>query len=235
MIRKVIVSLAVGACCLIGRGESVLMVGDSHVAGNIYPQVVDSIISAWHPGVDFHHFGIVGAAFTTFNREENMERVLAFRPDVMIVHLGTNDSYGRTFNPEVFSFNMLRFYETVQAELPGCKMVFVSPFYNKRKQYGARKRKRRAYTWKLNDNTRVCADAIEDFCRSHANAFSIDNNASHGMDFINEGLIRRDNVHLTRAGYETLGRQVGSELLTIPALFRPSFVDDAEETLDFID
>lgn len=200
-----------------GYAHSVMMIGDSHVAGKIYPHTVDSVLSCKLIKYDFHFWGINGAAFPTFCKPENMDSIIACGPDILIVHLGTNDSYTRNFKTEVFRNNLSQFYDSVHRHLPKTKIVFITPFVNKLK---IRQRGRKRPIRKINDNTRVCADIINQFCNEHANTWCVDHNALYGMHFINSGLIRKDFVHLSADGYRVLGSQVGDEIIRIPNLFK---------------
>lgn len=204
-----------------GRAETIMMVGDSHVAGKTYPRTVESVISPQIDTCQFSFFGINGASFPTFCKPENLDTIFAIHPDILIVHLGTNDSYSRKFNPEVMRQNMTRFYGLVHDSLPEVKMVFVTPFVNKFKRTIRSKNKKRRMVWEVNDNTCTCADVIEKFCDEHPDDTRVINhNASHGREFLTNGLINpRDFVHLTAQGYALLGTQVAEEFLNLPDLF----------------
>lgn len=211
------------------------MTGDSHVSGKIYPREVGRILEEAKPSVIFNTWGKGGAGFYTFNdTPAYMDSIYNADPDILIVHLGTNDSYARSFNEERFVNNMTTFYNNVHSRLPNCKIVFVSPFYNKNRQKGTttnytvknkkgksvQKSKKIPGAWQVNHNTRLCSDAILNFVKDHPNTFIVDNNAEHGMEFLEgDNLIREDYVHLTIAGYELLGQQVAESLLNIPELW----------------
>lgn len=198
-----------------------MMVGDSHVAGKTYPRTVESILTDNVDSCKFTYFGINGAFFTTFCKPENLDTIFTVKPDILIVHLGTNDSYSRKFNPEVLRQNMTNFYNAVHDSLPEVKMVFVTPFVNKFKRTIRTKNKKRRTVWDINNNTCTCADVIVKFCEKHPNDTRVVNhNASHGTEFLTNGLINsRDFVHLTAQGYALLGTQVAEELLQLPDLF----------------
>lgn len=192
-----------------GLGFNVFMAGDSHVSGRIYPERVGDILVDADPEIDFDYYGKAGAGFYTYNESPSlMNRIYEAQPDILIVHLGTNDSFTNNFDKQKFKNDLKEFYDNVKQRLPRVKMVFVTPFYNKLKG-------------KLNRNTRQCADAYLEFASTHPDAGIIDNNATHGMDFLDGGaeLIRHDNVHLTPAGYEELGDQVGEALIEMEDLW----------------
>ena len=182
----------------------IFMVGDSHVCSKIYPERVGDILVDAEPAIDFSYWGKIGASLLTYNESaEMMKRIYDAEPDVLIVHLGTNDSYSHQFNRGQFLEHLTTFYDNVEHHLPDCAIVFVTPFYNRLKDHT------------VNHNTRVCADEYLEFASSHRNAYVVDNNADYGMVFLDGGeeLIRHDGVHLTVKGYEELGDQVGEGLI----------------------
>ena len=196
-----------------GMNAKIYMIGDSHVSIKKYPNRMAETLNRDMPEEEFEYFGIGGAGFYTFiNSEANMKKIYDAKPDILLVHLGTNDSYSRKFKDEYFQNNLKKFYEKVSEKLPNCQIVFITPFYNKNKEKGTGR-------WQLNKNTRLCADRIQEFVATHPNTHVIDNNAEHGMDFIDRKLIRTDFVHLTDEGYRVLADQVVESLYKIEALW----------------
>ena len=193
-----------------GMAFNIYMTGDSHVCSNYYPERVGDILVDADPEIDFSYWGKVGATFETFNTTPPyMDKIYDAAPDILIVHLGTNDSYSDPFKKDWFVDNLNTFYENVKSGCPDCMIVFITPFYNKLKN------------GKVNGSTRECADAYIDFGADHDDVFIVDNNADYGMYFLDGGaeLIRNDGVHLTMEGYKDLGDQVGQEIIDIDALW----------------
>lgn len=189
----------------------VFMAGDSHVCSKIYPRTVERILEAEEPDIHFSYYGKIGAGFYTYDDSpEMMNEIYKASPDILIVHLGTNDSFTRNFRRSEFLKNVTIFYDGVAQRLPECKIVFVTPFYNKLK--GSKT---------PNKNTRRCADALLDFVANHKNTFVVDNNATYGMHFLDNRarLMRRDCVHLTEEGYEELGNEVGDAIAAMEHLW----------------
>ena len=211
--KRILLSLTAVVMMALGMSAKIFMIGDSHVSIKKYPERLAETLNKDMPEEEFEYFGIGGAGFYTFiDNEANMRRIFNAKPDILLVHLGTNDSYSRTFKDEFFQNNLRKFYERVHKELPDCIFVFVTPFYNKNKEKGTGR-------WQLNKNTRLCADRFLEFAAKHENIHVIDNNAEHGMDFIDKGLIRSDFVHLTDEGYRTLADQVLESFYNIAELW----------------
>lgn len=203
MKKIILTSLLILVSLFPTAAQRVFMVGDSHVAGKIYPEVVEENLKSEVDGVIFDFWGKNGARFDSFNKNPDyMNRIYQFKPDILVVHLGTNDSYAKEFHKKWFDENISKFYENVENHLPDCKIIFVTPFINKLR---AQK--------DPNESTIVCSEAIREFAARHPNCYVADNNADYGDAFIDDpDLIRQDNVHLTVEGYEELGLQVVSEI-----------------------
>lgn len=200
------------------RAQKVFMTGDSHVFAKIYPEKVEKMIRAEHPDIDFSYWAKNGICFYSFNSTpEYYDSIFAFKPDILLVHLGTNGAYDNNFTRQAFRGEMESFYSTLTDSLPEVKVVFVTPFTNKKRKY------RKKGKWRVNNKNREVADEIIAFVGDHPGTFVIDNNAEAGMKFLrSRTLIRPDNVHLTEAGYNVLGEEIGKEVLQISELWDSS-------------
>ena len=222
LIKTMLTAMALAICfCAETCAWNVFMAGDSHVCSKIYPNEVEKILTREEADVRFSYCGKIGATFHTYlDTPSLMEEIYDARPDILIVHLGTNDSYTNRFNRKKFRSNLSEFYNRVTERFPECKVVFVTPFYNKLKGASG-----------PNRSTRACADALVAFAKGHGNAYVVDNNATHGMYFLDNHatMMRHDFVHLTVEGYEALGRQVGEALAEMEDLWiieEPPYIED---------
>lgn len=198
--------------------QKVFMTGDSHVYAKVYPETIEQLLSTAHPGMQFGWWAKNGICFYSFNSNpEYFDSIFKFKPDILIVHLGTNGAYANNFTRRDFRKEMEIFYSTVTDSLPDVKVVFVTPFTNKK-----RKNKKKG-RWHVNNKNRDVADEIIAFTNDHSNTFVIDNNAEVGMKFLKSpALIRPDNVHLTEEGYRELGNMVSKEILALDSLWTPN-------------
>ena len=207
--------------------QKVFMTGDSHVFAKIYPTEVEQILRSRHHNMEFDWWAKNGICFYSFNSTpEYYDSIFAFKPDILIVHLGTNGAYDNTFTRPKFRAEMENFYSTLTESLPEVKVVFVTPFTNKKRKY------RKKGKWFVNHKNRDVADEIIAFTEAHPDTYVIDNNAEVGMKFLkSKGLIRPDNVHLTEAGYKELGQMVGTQVLEISPLWsvHPAYEEFIEE------
>lgn len=185
---------------------NVFMTGDSHVNSKIYPDIVGDILFEADPGIEFSFWGKNGARFDTFNSTPAMmETIYKAKPDILIVHLGTNDSYSKNFDKPRMMRNITTFYDNIHQKFPDCCLVLVTPFYNRLKDKS------------VNDNAGECAEVMLEFAQDHDKVFVVDNNGEHGMYFLEGGgdLIRSDGVHLTVKGYERLAEQVAAAVIEL--------------------
>ena len=194
----------------------VFLLGDSYVEGDIFPKQVSSTLKSGNSGISFSYSGKRGASFFTYNKHpELLQDAISYQPNVLIVHLGTNDSYFANFDAKTFTTNVTTFYKAVNKALPSCKIVFVTPIKNKLKNNS------------INESTGKCADALVSFANSHTGCFSININKTNGMDFINKGFLASDNVHLSGQGYTYLGTLVGKALLNISDLWNGAAISQS--------
>lgn len=214
--KKFILTLLLVIMCQTGVfSQKVFMTGDSHVFAKIYPQKVEEIIREKYPETEFSQWSKNGICFYSFNSNPSYyDSIFSFRPEILIVHLGTNGAYDNSFTRKAFRQEMENFYTTLTDTLPNVKVVFVTPFTNKKRKY------RKKGKWRVNYKNRDVANEIIAFTQDHPHTFVIDNNAEAGMMFLNsKTLIRPDNVHLTEQGYKLLGETIGKEVLEIEELW----------------
>lgn len=197
------------------KAQRVFMTGDSHVFAKIYPEKVEEILKTQHPEMEFSYWAKNGICFYSFRlNPEYYDSIFAFQPDILIVHLGTNGAYDTNFTRASFKQEVKSFYNNLKDASPDLKVVFVTPFTNKRRKY------KKKGPWRINYKNGDVAEEIVTFVENHPDTYVIDNNKEAGMKFLKlRGLIRPDNVHLTESGYNELGEMVGREILQIKELW----------------
>lgn len=197
------------------HAQKIFMTGDSHVFAKIYPSTTESIIRTEHPDITFDWWAKNGICFYSFNSNpEYFDSIFKIEPDILLVHLGTNGAYANNFTRQAFRKEMEAFYATLTETLPDIKVVFITPFTNKKRKF------RKKGKWRVNYKNREVSDEIIAFVNDHPHTFVIDNNASVGMKYLKSpSLIRQDFVHLTEEGYRNLGTEVGKEILNIQNLW----------------
>ena len=222
MKRRILLTVVALMAAIPLFSQRIFLTGDSHVSGKAYPAEVKKIVEKAKPSATVDYWGKAGAGFYTFNdTPAYMENIYKAKPEILIVHLGTNGCYNKPFDREEYYRDINTFYTNIREQLPDCKIVFVTPFYNKNREILSTTGKQTKYgPWKVNEKTRGVSALIVEYAGEHPDTFVIDNNADAGTVFLDKpGLIREDNIHLTVKGYELLGSQVAEKLLAIEDLW----------------
>lgn len=80
------------------------------------------------PGVVYHSIGINGASIPSFLRCELFEEQLkVIAPDLVVLSLGTNDAYGKTFNSKVYFNNYDTLIQRILSTNPNMAIMITVP------------------------------------------------------------------------------------------------------------
>lgn len=210
----------------------ILHIGDSHVRSRGFSMGIDSSLASVYRGrYTLESSGINGSTYQTWLSETNIKKIVTAKPDLLIVSLGTNDSYSRRFDPSTMSSNMEAFYAEVRKHLPQVGIVCTTPpaSYLRQSRRIARKttkgnRKRRsAYryntSYHFNDQTQSARKLIMSMSKT-LEIECIDLNSYIGTEheasrWLKQGLMHSDHVHYTVPGYTRHGQWVGQELIKL--------------------
>jgi len=146
-------------------------------------------------GVEYHTIGINGARVSSYLKCDRLKNQLsALQPDLVIISLGTNDSYSARFDSISFSRQITRFVNEIRASQPQSAILLTTPGNNKFKDKTT------------NPNAVNCANTIRQVARE-LNCCVWDFNAIMGQPeninlWYDSGLISSDFVHLTHNGYK---------------------------------
>lgn len=166
-----------------------------------------------HSGLLYHSVGINGNTFTALARQPQIIREAAqLAPDLIILSLGTNDSYGRYFDARQIAAQLDRVIELCRRYAPHSQLLLTTPMECfSRVRSGGRIRHR------LNPNAVRVRDAIVEVAHGQSLPYWDFYAASGGagaMDRWNKGgLTRADKVHLTPEGYLLQGEMLYQALV----------------------
>ena len=166
---------------------------------SLHPFCLQGIALTTGKGIEYHTIGVNGARVSSFLKCDHLTAQLSvLKPDLVIVSLGTNDSYMNRFDSVGFCAQLGQFVVKIRAAQPNCAILLTTPGNNKFKDKT------------LNTNAISCANAIK-LSAEKLNCCIWDFNAIMGspdsLDLWNEaGLISSDFVHLTRSGYKFQAR-----------------------------
>ncbi len=79
-------------------------------------------------GISYHKFGVAGSTLDQFmnNTPLFMEQVAYFKPNLLIVSLGTNDSYIDTLNENRLDKQLTTFIQDIQHQSPTTSLLFTT-------------------------------------------------------------------------------------------------------------
>lgn len=148
-------------------------------------------------GVLYHAVGVIGAAMEHYNN--NPEIVSAAKhlaPNLVIVSLGTNESFGKNFGAEYFYGQISRMVAAIRSAMPDAAIMFTTPMENCRRSRGR-------YT--VNKNARLASEVLmahaKEFGYAVWNWYDICGGAGAAKAWSARGLMQKDRIHLTAEGY----------------------------------
>ena len=169
--------------------------------------------------------GMNGAWARRFYEQDMINRVVAERPDLLIVSFGTNEAHGSTLDERVHAETMRTLTQRISEQCPGVCFLFTTPpgsYISQRTgsyTTGTGRRRRTHYsTTKVpNQNTANVARSIVNFCHSHHMAvwdiFTIAGGATSACtNWRNAGLMNTDCIHYVAAGYTLQGKLLGEAI-----------------------
>jgi lysophospholipase L1-like esterase len=150
------------------------------------------------PGIVYHSVGVNGAEVESWLRcPLMMKEISSIDPDLIIVSLGTNDSYTSKFDKAAFEQNMRQFTGRLQKTAPGAAMLWVTPGDNYR------------YRKYLNYSTEKASEVILKLGREYHfmvwDFYDIMGELNAIMSWYYAGLTARDKLHYNKRGYELQG------------------------------
>lgn len=157
-------------------------------------------------GVIYHSIGINGGHFSDFNQNKLFfDQIKALEPDLIIVSLGTNESFGR-LSSEKFWMQTSLFIESVREKYAHCPILFTTPPPS---QF-----KRKVTNPFPNEYTNILIN------NSLPNKYSVFDlyNAVGGNQAINrlvsQHMIAKDRVHYSKKGYQEHGELLFESLIS---------------------
>lgn len=146
-------------------------------------------------GIEYNTVGINGARVASYLKCNCFVPQLAvLNADLVIISLGTNDSYGQRFDSSKFVHQLELLIDNVRQANHNSTILLTTPGNNK------------IHCETYNLNAQICANAICETARRQKCAVwdfnAIMGNLENTDIWYNAGLLRADFLHLTRKGYE---------------------------------
>lgn len=155
-------------------------------------------------GILYHSIGVNGAMFVHYAHEAYVKQLALLKPSLLIVSLGTNETFGRRFNEAEFTDQARAFLQLVKRYLPQTAILLTTPPECYRRVYVKKKR-----TYVRNDNTQRAAHALVKLAAQEQVAcwdlFSATGGKNSCRTWQSKQLLSRDRIHFRREGYAEQG------------------------------
>ena len=211
----------------------VVQLGDSHVRGHVFPVAVrHTLEAAWGsqavypdeinyrttaiahetgaPGLVYHAIGQNGATAADFCTTEKMDQMAALHPDLIILSFGTNESHNRRYDAVEHYAQLDALLTLLRHYAPDATVMLTTPPGS----YVRASRRRRI----INPRTEKTVNTILAFGERNGLAVWDLYNIAGGskracLNWKNNRLMQRDQVHYTHQGYTIQGNLLGEALL----------------------
>jgi lysophospholipase L1-like esterase len=151
-------------------------------------------------------WGVNGAEVLSFLRNPGLEANLAaLNPDLVIISLGTNDAYGKNFDPVYFKRNYEKLLERLKKAAPNASFLLTAPgdCYRNRKY--------------PNPNTGKAVSKMTELAQETGfalwNFYKVMGGYRSVVKWQYNGLATKDRVHLTGKGYKLQGELLFDALM----------------------
>lgn len=155
-------------------------------------------------GILYHSIGVNGAMYVNYTDESYIRQLALLKPSLLIISLGTNETFGRRFNIAEFSSQVDALLSIVKREMPKTAILLTTPAECYRR---TRVNKQRVYV--RNDNIERAARAIMDSAKKNGVAcwdlFTVTGGKNSYRKWYNSKLMGRDRIHFRKEGYQEQG------------------------------
>lgn len=156
------------------------------------------------PGILYHSVGVNGAMFVNYTDEAYVRQLALLKPALLIVSLGTNETFGRRFTSAEFEGQIRQFVELVKKHMPQTCILLTTPPECYKRTYVKKKR-----TYVRNENTHRAARAIVEVALREGLAcwdlFTVTGGKNSCRQWHSQGWMGRDRIHFTKEGYQEQG------------------------------
>ena len=142
--------------------------------------------------------------YVNYTDEAYVRHLALLKPSLLIISLGTNETFGRRFRSEEFGGQIRAFVSLVKKQMPETVILLTTPPECYKRTYVNKKR-----TYVRNSNTQLAAKAIVKAAREEGVAcwalFAATGGKSSCTKWRKEKLMGRDRIHFTKDGYREQG------------------------------
>lgn len=165
-------------------------------------------------GILYHSIGVNGAMFVNYTDESYVKKLAMLNPSLLIISLGTNETFGRRFSSAEFAGQIKTFLSLVKKQMPRTAILLTTPPECSKRVWVNKKR-----TYIRNDNTERAAKAILNVAEEEGLACWDLFTATGGKDSSKKWFagkwMSRDRVHFSRDGYVEQGTLLFKALMNL--------------------
>ncbi len=158
------------------------------------------VLENGNSGVLYHNIGVNGAKFSDYNKYALFfEQLKALNPDLIIISLGTNESFG-SIKTEEFMAQLDSFLKNIKVQIPTTEFLISTPppslFKQKFENIFVADYASKIINYGVENNYTVW-----DLYAQFGGLFGVEQN-------YNNGLMAKDKVHYSKKGYEQQGEML---------------------------
>lgn len=152
-------------------------------------------------GIRYHSIGVNGAQYTHYAKLSLFQtQTTALHAQLIIISLGTNEAYGRTFDNAVFYSQIDSLISGLQRINPDAQMLLTTPMESLRKY-----RKKQYINKKVELVRNTILRYAKDKQLPYWDLYKIAGGEKSSWKWKRHDLMRKDGVHFTLTGYELQG------------------------------
>lgn len=156
------------------------------------------------PGLLYHTIGVNGAMFIHYTDRTYLEQLAVLDPSLLIISLGTNETFGRRFNMPEFKGQVNAFVSLVREVLPHTTLMLTTPA-----ECYKRVTVNKIRTYIRNENVEKAAQVIGEVTREHGIAcwdlFAATGGKNSSKEWFDRKLMGRDRIHFIKEAYRDQG------------------------------
>ena len=156
------------------------------------------------PGILYHSIGVNGAMYVNYTDEAYVRQLALLNPSLLIISMGTNETFGRRFSSTEFKGQIRAFLALVKKEMPRTAILLTTPPECYKRVWVNKKR-----TYTRNTNTERAARAIREVAHEEGVAcwdlFTTTGGKNSCRQWYRSRLMSRDRIHFKKEGYQEQG------------------------------
>lgn len=185
--------------------RTILLAADSFPSEYSNPEFYAFSLENGRGGVLYHSAGINGNSYDSQLRADRMLRQTAsLRPDLIVLSLGTNDSFGRNFDAAILYARIGRLVERLRAYHPQSTVLLTVPMecFTRVRYRGKTVRRPNPNSEKVRQQIIRAAEA---YGLPYWDFYTVAGGKGARERWYGAGLSNADRIHLTREGYRLQG------------------------------